>query len=306
MKKVLFVLFCLSVLSVDAQDFKFPKKTTAKVMPVAGTMLMMDQTEVPVSEWLAYVYSVWKQNEDMTKSQIVKYLPKKKFLPKKYHEIFEFFSKQFDLDDMDGYLFNDMISGTCYQHYEMPLPFDWEKDTIEAYNTILQLPMVGISYEQIRGYLRWREKIFNADKYILKKSLRAKARLISPFEWDTLVMNCGIKMEANTTVYPDTINEEGCYLLNVKNEIPCAAVKQVLDKFDKGALPVEEHFIPDNCGFYNLLGNVAEMTSEKGLSKGGSFRSYAKDCLPFEAEMYENPAPWLGFRVVFDFNRENF
>jgi hypothetical protein len=49
---------------------------------------------------------------------------------------------------------------------------------------------------------------------------------------------------------------------------------------------------------YNLYGNVAEMVSEEGVAKGGSWNHNYNNSV-FDAEIsYEKPSSWLGFRCV--------
>jgi len=49
---------------------------------------------------------------------------------------------------------------------------------------------------------------------------------------------------------------------------------------------------------YNMFGNVAEMTSEKGIAKGGSFYHTLEECAADKVQIYDSPQAWLGFRCV--------
>ena len=49
---------------------------------------------------------------------------------------------------------------------------------------------------------------------------------------------------------------------------------------------------------YNIFGNVAEMTSEKGIAKGGSFAHTLEECAADRVQKYDAPKAWLGFRCV--------
>ncbi|WP_375561983.1 formylglycine-generating enzyme family protein [Bernardetia sp. OM2101] len=51
-------------------------------------------------------------------------------------------------------------------------------------------------------------------------------------------------------------------------------------------------------GLYNMFGNVAEMTSEKGIAKGGSFAHTLEECAADKVQTYDSPQAWLGFRCV--------
>jgi hypothetical protein len=48
----------------------------------------------------------------------------------------------------------------------------------------------------------------------------------------------------------------------------------------------------------DIQGNVAEMTSIKGLSKGGSYFHYAAETFKGKEIPYNKPERWLGFRCV--------
>ncbi len=47
-----------------------------------------------------------------------------------------------------------------------------------------------------------------------------------------------------------------------------------------------------------MPGNAAEMTSEKGIAKGGSYLQLAKECSPASVQKYDKPEKWLGLRLV--------
>jgi len=47
-----------------------------------------------------------------------------------------------------------------------------------------------------------------------------------------------------------------------------------------------------------LFGNVAEMTMEEGVAKGGAFIHFEKDIDINTKIPYEKPTNWLGFRCV--------
>ncbi|WP_291727325.1 SUMF1/EgtB/PvdO family nonheme iron enzyme [Bernardetia sp.] len=49
---------------------------------------------------------------------------------------------------------------------------------------------------------------------------------------------------------------------------------------------------------YNIFENVAEMTSEKGIAKGGSFAHTLEECAADSVQKYDAPKAWLGFRCV--------
>jgi hypothetical protein len=64
--------------------------------------------------------------------------------------------------------------------------------------------------------------------------------------------------------------------------------------------PVKWYF-PNKQGLFELQGNVAEMTSVKGIAMGGSCQHVAADCQPGVQNRYVDPAYWVGFRVLSEF-----
>jgi hypothetical protein len=52
------------------------------------------------------------------------------------------------------------------------------------------------------------------------------------------------------------------------------------------------------CKLYNLRGNAAEMTSEKGIAFGGSYLHRANCSYVNDFQKYESSEEWLGFRCV--------
>ena len=55
---------------------------------------------------------------------------------------------------------------------------------------------------------------------------------------------------------------------------------------------------PNALKICNIIGNVAEMTAEKGIAKGGSWKDKLVDCKIQNNISYNKPTNWLGFRCV--------
>jgi formylglycine-generating enzyme required for sulfatase activity len=57
-------------------------------------------------------------------------------------------------------------------------------------------------------------------------------------------------------------------------------------------------FLPSNNGMYNVCGNVAEMTLNPDIIKGGSFLNHSFDCaIDINTNLYQIPNREVGFRV---------
>jgi len=62
-------------------------------------------------------------------------------------------------------------------------------------------------------------------------------------------------------------------------------------------VPVKS-YLPNNKGMYNVCGNVAEMTMNPEITKGGSFLKYPEDCAIHDTRaLYNIPNRDVGFRV---------
>ncbi len=58
-------------------------------------------------------------------------------------------------------------------------------------------------------------------------------------------------------------------------------------------------------GLHNMIGNVSEMVSEKGISKGGSWMHLIEECRVGKDINYQRAEPWLGFRCVCVVRKKN-
>jgi formylglycine-generating enzyme required for sulfatase activity len=67
-------------------------------------------------------------------------------------------------------------------------------------------------------------------------------------------------------------------------------------------VPVKS-YLPNNKGMYNVCGNVAEMTLNPEITKGGSFLKYPEDCAIHDTlALYNIPNRDVGFRVFMKVN----
>ena len=64
--------------------------------------------------------------------------------------------------------------------------------------------------------------------------------------------------------------------------------------------PVKSYW-PNNYGIYTIIGNIAEMVQEKGVSKGGSWIHTPEQSNLTKQIIYTKPTSWLGFRCVCEF-----
>ncbi|MDH5598013.1 MAG: formylglycine-generating enzyme family protein [Cyclobacteriaceae bacterium] len=272
---------------VNAQ--KLPKKVNPSLVPVESLALFVDITEISVAEWLAYMTSVYeKYGEGKELKNTYPLLSK---LPEKYHGIFE------SIENFGVYYnMESEVSFISNMKYQIP---EVKGVSVEDVKKILELPICSISYEQVQKYIAWREIIVNMDSKLAKKGIKLKARLISPEEWEKIAGTAGPRHPENKSNYPDSLSLEGCYLINAKYVNPCESTAVELEKYGAGAFGVESYW-PDLYGLYNIFGGVAEMSSEKGVAKGGSFAHWVNEGFAGKQQSYSGPEGWLGFRCVFE------
>ena len=60
------------------------------------------------------------------------------------------------------------------------------------------------------------------------------------------------------------------------------------------------YFHSNDYGIYNISGNAAEMTAEKGIARGGSYISPGYDVRIDSEEKYTEPAAYIGFRFCME------
>jgi formylglycine-generating enzyme required for sulfatase activity len=162
--------------------------------------------------------------------------------------------------------------------------------------------VVGVTFEQACDYCKWRtDRVKECVKEQLEKGKGTGLpgnvadlyyRLPSQSEWqraayaglDTAACPFGFEF-LNDTVHVDKVNVMKSY----DNVVG----------MDYGGEPmVSDYALPNRYGFYNMIGNIAEMTGEKGISKGGSWRHYLDQCHIRDSIYYNGPSNWLGFRCA--------
>lgn len=156
-------------------------------------------------------------------------------------------------------------------------------------------PVVGVSYKQALAFCKWRtEKVkeFYSIKY--KKEIKINYRLPSKSEWE--VMSCdGIGFMNG---YPR--DKKGCILFNHRYAADSLDAVRTPNNPADVTTPVNS-YSKNRFGLYNLFGNVAEMTDEEGVCKGGGWRHLFEECRAGKNISYSETESWLGFRCVCSF-----
>lgn len=163
-------------------------------------------------------------------------------------------------------------------------------------------PVVGISYEQAVEYCKWRTYMVNLNLYLRAKKIKHFNpdstyqfpihfiyRLPTVEEWE-LVAKSGIDSSSNS--FKKWKNHAASFF-HTKETF------ERVDSINNAIRPANiEAYFQNKYGIYNLIGNVAELTSIKGIAKGGSFVHSLNESTYFEQQTYSKPEKWLGFRCV--------
>lgn len=171
-------------------------------------------------------------------------------------------------------------------------------------------PVVNISYEAAQLYCEWLSK-----KYEKAYNQKINFRLPTEYEWIYAAKggtknrfpwndNSLLDKKGNPRCNFKYINQQAIRA-NPKTKSTELLKQHSINNIDKNMImtPVRS-YSPNDYGLYNMSGNAAEMTSEKGDIKGGSWNStgyYMQ--IESESEYSEKdvPSPFVGFRVVYNY-----
>jgi formylglycine-generating enzyme required for sulfatase activity len=167
--------------------------------------------------------------------------------------------------------------------------------THPAYNNY---PVVNVSYEGAVLFCAWLTEQYNSDPK--RKFKKVLFRLPTEQEWITAA-----RAGDNSAIYPwqgkDLVDKSGKARCNYKRE---TAANSGIDgkQYDHADItaPVNSYW-KNKFGLYNMSGNVAEMVSEKGIAKGGSWNE-DKDYLKIDSQYrYDGSAlTSVGFRYFME------
>lgn len=155
-------------------------------------------------------------------------------------------------------------------------------------------PVVGISYEQVLAFCKWRTKWVKSLLTIKKdfKNQNFEYRLPTKTEWENLAEPSSYILDNYGR------DEKGRYRLNCPRLLDTIDVKKnEHGPYPDVTAPVYSYW-KNRFGLFNVFGNIAEMLMEKGICKGGGWRTPVEDCRVGKDQEYTKPTAWLGFRCV--------
>jgi formylglycine-generating enzyme required for sulfatase activity len=166
-----------------------------------------------------------------------------------------------------------------------------------SYNTY---PVVGITYEQAKDYCKWRSKVVNEMMALnpngKKKFGTIRYRLPTQKEWEYAASG-GLDRNDSPYGHNGLTTSKGDKKVNLYWSEEEDPKQQYLHA------PASVYsFIPNGKGYYNMIGNVAEMVQEKGIAKGGSWEHSVNESKITNKIAYDVPTTWLGFRCICETN----
>jgi formylglycine-generating enzyme required for sulfatase activity len=199
-------------------------------------------------------------------------------------------------------------------------------------------PVVGISYEQAQAFCGWRSRVvtalLNQEQHIAPTDtlnpayVRCLYRLPTESEWEAAAaVQSKLPFATACPTLPVQLEPEAAFYLQQRSGStkPVAEIRadiiaynktnpslstisyaQEVPYFLQSATPGYAYQEPTNYyGLYQMLGNVAELVQEKGITKGGSYRDALNDCRIKARGTYTGPAHYIGFRAAAVVTRPN-
>ncbi|MCB0637619.1 MAG: SUMF1/EgtB/PvdO family nonheme iron enzyme [Lewinella sp.] len=176
-------------------------------------------------------------------------------------------------------------------------------------------PIVNITHEAARAYCEWLTEMYNRSDHRRKQFSKVRFRLPTEEEWQ-LAARAG-RGGPYPWGGPYYRNIKGCYLANFNPYLsspqqgpaatcdtqPAIAVsgESISPGDDGGFFPVHVgSYSPNDFGLYNCSGNVAEMVSEPGITRGGGWMDSSEFIQLGVRNEATLPSPNVGFRIFME------
>lgn len=179
------------------------------------------------------------------------------------------------------------IAGENEEYLE---PFNQLYHSHPAYNAY---PVVNVSYEAASRYCKWLTEQYNSSPK--RKFNKVQFRLPTEIEWNQAAYAHN-KMKQYAWKGEQIVDKKGRYMANY--------YRPETSKMNANAAlfttPVNA-YMPNECGIYNMSGNVAEMVHGGSMLKGGSWKDEIEAVKIHSKQEFDGMAkPTIGFRVFME------
>lgn len=266
----IFILFACFISFVQAQNRPYATVKIAKDV-------YFDETEVDVGSWLSY-YSWVLIHEGFEEAQ--KVLPDSAAIEP---ELWAYIKNKsaYYIDNPGCYTLQPI--GYFAKECKECVRFGKRLRQEPGWCPMLDFPITGLTFEQVTRFCEWRTKMEGNHKLVF--------RLPTPAEWKNFALN-GLTETESKNGFRDSLNNKKCAPYNFKISCSCGNGDY------QGKLNARGMFDTEKSGAFDVFGNVSEMTSVKGIAKGGNFKIHANQCHPDSIQNYTKPEIWLGFRCI--------
>jgi formylglycine-generating enzyme required for sulfatase activity len=274
----------------------------------ANNNLSADDSEITIGDWYVFMWSVTVQDNDYGLNDFkssdfpsISMMPDTTLLNSYFRFVFRNANRGINHEYEGPNYKEKQVYST---RVKLGAPFVVEKGVVIP-EDVFEFPITGISLEQVKAYVMWRNAKLHAEKKTKGKWI---VRLPSASEWESMARSAyeasvnktkdqAIKNDLKNIYEGNGRNSKGCLLMNIVNDNPCENDKKYMTKAKGGIFPAYA-FFPNQFGLYCMQGNVSEMTSEDGVAVGGNYQLAAQDARFNSKQEYKKPETWLGFRCV--------
>jgi len=173
-----------------------------------------------------------------------------------------------------------------------PADLDMMTDMYLRLSYHANFPVVGVTYQQVQEYCAWKttwvKTAIQGTRMEERLGSNFQFRLPTQTEWEIAA-----KAGLNGEEFPYGFEKPG-----EKSDLKIVCKDYYSNKVSTYKPVAATAMVPNRYNYYHMAGNVAEMTDQEGIAKGGSWNHTLKQCAVTATQTYDGPTFWLGFRLI--------